>query len=91
MDVTKTDVQYQWDASKYIEGPDGRKFVWIEIYYNRPYAHFGWSSGYAVVNSTWPGLVWMCGDGTHGCSIYARFARRLEAVTGFTYVGVQQY
>ena len=33
----------------------------------------------------------MCGDGTHGCSMFARFARRLVAVTGFTYISLQQY
>lgn len=65
--------------------------MWIEVYYNRAYAHFGWSSGTYIISGAWPGLVWMCGDGTHGCTIYARFARRLKAVTGFTYIGVQQY
>ena len=61
------------------------------MYYNRAYAHFGWSSGTYTVASAWQGLRWMCGDGTHGCTMFARFARRLVAVTGFTYMYLQQY
>ena len=86
---TTTPTQYVWDSAKYIQGINGEKFVWIEIYYNRAYATLGWSTGTYVVASSWPGLVWMCGDGTHGGTIYARFARRLKAVTGFTYLGLQ--
>lgn len=89
--VGRDDVQYIWDPSKYISALDGRKFVWVEVYYNRAYAHFGWSSGTYVVSGAWPGLRWMCGDGTHGCTMFARFARRLVAVTGFTYMTLQQY
>lgn len=86
---TTTDTQYVWDPSKYIEGANGQKFVWIEVYYNRAYAHFGWSSGAYMLQGAWTGLRWICGDGTHGCSVYARFARNLVAVTGFTYAGAQ--
>lgn len=38
---TTADTQYVWDSSKYIQGANGQKFVWIEVYYNRAYAHFG--------------------------------------------------
>ena len=89
--VQTADTQYVWDPSKYIDGPDGRKFVWIEIYYSTSYASVGRSSGYGYVSTYWPSILWICGDGTHGCGVYARFARHLEAVTGFTYIVVQPY
>lgn len=82
---TAADTQYVWDSSKYIQGANGQRFVWIEVYYNRAYAHFGWSSGSYMLHGAWTGLRWICGDGTHGCGVYARFARNLVAVTGFTY------
>lgn len=65
--------------------------MWIEVYYNRAYAHFGWSGGTYTIGGDWQGLRWVCGDNTHGCSVFARFARRLVAVTGFTYMILQQY
>lgn len=88
---TTTDTQYVWDSSKYIQGANGQKFVWIEVYYNRAQPHFGWSSGAYTIASSWIGLRWICGDGTYGCLVNSRFARNLTAITGFTYITIQPY
>ena len=88
---TTADTQYVWDPSKYIQGANGQKFVWIEVYYNRAYVHFGWSAGAYTIATSWIGLRWICGDGTYGCNVNSRFARNLTAITGFTYIVVAAY
>ena len=86
---TSTNNAISWDASKYIDGKDGEKFVWVEMYWTRAMCSYAGGNGYPSTYA--PGLLWLCGDGTTPITCTPRFSRNCRAMTGFTWWGAQPY
>lgn len=85
---SSVDWAIDWDASKYIAGADGEKFVWLELYFR--------STSVGLFNNDthfWNGVVWCCGDGVSGATIYPglRFNSSLQAITGFASLNAGAY
>lgn len=74
-----------WDPSKFLDGANGQKFVWVEIYQSKATSDFGWSTGYARLCDSWLGLCWIHGDGISPFKGNVAFAASLKAITGFTF------